>query len=120
MERFANRLREARIAAGLTQEQLGFSVDVTKASVSAWENDRETPSFRVLELLPQTLGCSLDHLVCGAGRVSEGQTAYHADHRYARDSSEEALLLRFRKMTAARRKALLELIQPAPDNKKPA
>ncbi|WP_181393102.1 helix-turn-helix transcriptional regulator [Stenotrophomonas sp. HMWF023] len=43
-----------RAAAGLTQEQLGFTIGVTRSSVSAWENKRETPSFR-------TLGTSAKH-----------------------------------------------------------
>ncbi|MFK7161598.1 helix-turn-helix transcriptional regulator [Marinospirillum sp. MEB164] len=35
MSRFPVRLRQLRLAAGLTQEQLGFAVEVTKSSVSA-------------------------------------------------------------------------------------
>ena len=48
MKSFGDRLRAARIAAGMTQEQLGFALGVTKSSVSAWENDREAPGFRLL------------------------------------------------------------------------
>ena len=66
MKRFADRLREARTAGGLTQEQLGFALGVTKSSVSTWENARETPSSRVLFKLRTTLKHSLDELVCGA------------------------------------------------------
>ena len=111
MSSFANRLREARIAAGLTQEQLGFAVDVTKSSVSAWENGRDMPSFTILEQLPATLGQSLDYLICGnADSANEARSAYAADHLQARDKDEEALLIRFRKLSAKQRTSLLELL----------
>lgn len=35
---FAKRLREARAAAGITQQQLADSCQLTKGAVSAWEN----------------------------------------------------------------------------------
>ena len=37
MKRFANRLREARVAAGMMEEQLELEVGITKSSVSAWK-----------------------------------------------------------------------------------
>ncbi len=43
MKGFGDRLREARTAAGMTQEQLGFALGVTKASISAWENGCNDP-----------------------------------------------------------------------------
>jgi len=122
MKRFADRLREARVAAGLTQEQLGFSLGITKSSVSAWENGRETPSFRMLPALRRELGRSLDELICGAGpessAIKEGKPAYvvREASTVARDEKERALLLRYRSLPAKRRAALLDLLQPDPDN----
>jgi len=75
MKRFADRLREARAAAGLTQEQLGFALGVTKSSVSAWEISRETPSFQLLALLRATLQRSLDELVCAAAPSAVARVA---------------------------------------------
>lgn len=118
MKRFADRLREARIAAGLTQEQLGFAVGVTKSSVSAWENGRETPSFRILPALRRELGRSLDELVCGLGSetsaVGEPHPAYPAREAspVARDEKERALLQRFRNLPPRRKAALLDLLRP--------
>ena len=115
MKRFADRLREARVAAGLTQEQLGFTLGVTKSSVSAWENGRETPAFKLLPRLRHALKRSLDELVCGTSGVGEADAAYAtttADDR-ARDTKERALLHRYRNLPAARRAALLELLKPA-------
>jgi len=116
MKRFADRLREARVAKGMTQEQLGFALGITKSSVSAWENGRETPSFRLLPLLRQALGRSLDELLCGlpaeGGECQEDVAAYttHAASPMARDEKERALLLRYRSLPARRRTALLDLL----------
>lgn len=114
MTGFGNRLREARIAAGLTQEQLGFAVGVTKSSVSAWENEREAPAFKLLPILCQTLARSLDELIVGPNRGSSRSSATlspPADSTsQARTRDELALLTRYRRLPAARRTALLQLI----------
>lgn len=113
MPDFHQRLRAARKAAGMTQEQLGFQIGVTKASVSAWETGRETPSFRLLPLLREVLGRSLDELICGIGedgvREGEPEPAY-LDR--ARSEDERRFLLRFRRLDAARRQAVLVLMPP--------
>lgn len=114
---FAGRLRQARIAAGLTQEQLGFVLGVTKSSVSAWENGRETPGFRLLPQLREALGRPLDELICGPAAttgVRSDAAPYAADRSdlRARSQGEQALLLRYRSLPARRRDALLELLRP--------
>lgn len=114
MSSFADRLREARIAAGLTQEQLGFALGVTKSSVSAWENGRETPGFRLLPELRRTLQRSLDDLICGQTlgvRSERGDYDPGTHPLQARDSTEEALLTRYRRLNARKREAVLELLK---------
>lgn len=113
MKSFGDRLRESRIAAGLTQEQLGFALGVTKSSVSAWENGRETPSFKVLPELREALGASLDALVCG-GLGSAPQKTGESDSvdLRATNASEKSLLVRFRALPPRKRDAVLELIKP--------
>jgi transcriptional regulator with XRE-family HTH domain len=131
MKRFADRLREARVAAGMTQEQLGFALGVTKSSVSAWENGRETPSFRMLPELRRQLKRSLDELICGMSPMDsqpmgmpgvfydaadvDFESADQIDDAspVARNEKERALLLRYRTLPAKRRAALLDLIRPA-------
>lgn len=119
MKRFADRLREARVAAGMTQEQLGFALGVTKSSVSAWENGRETPSFRVLPQLRAALRRSLDELICGAPLTPLGvrdESAVYGDPALAaRNRDEQALLLRYRALPAKRRTAVLEILRPSED-----
>lgn len=120
MKRFADRLREARVATGMTQEQLGFELGITKSSVSAWENGRETPSFRMLPELRRVLGRTLDELVCGivpgdGKQLAEGNPPYARDNSapMARNEKERALLLRYRNLPAKRRAALLDLLKPS-------
>lgn len=120
MKSFADRLREARAACGLTQEQLGFAVGLTKSSISAWENNRETPSFRTLPKLREVLHRSLDELICGLSPANPGSTikdqrgeyAVHEGKVVARDAAELALLTRYRSLPGKRRAALLELLKP--------
>lgn len=99
---FGERLRHARLALGQTQEQIGFAVDVSKASVSAWENGRESPSFRALSKLGRAVGQSLDELVCGAESLQGPAPKLPADER--------VLLRWYRHLPEHRRRALLELI----------
>ena len=120
MKRFADRLREARVAAGMTQEQLGFALGITKSSVSAWENGRDTPSFRLLPELRKQLERSLDELVCGITPLDAKQLVGETNLPYvtgeaspmARNEKERALLLRYRGLPVKRRAALLDLIKP--------
>lgn len=117
MSGFAERLRLARLALGLTQEQLGFALGVTKSSVSAWENGRETPSFHLLPTLRDCLRRSLDDLVCGDAsphsKLQEETSGYGPGAIGARDAREHALLLRYRSLPPRRQAALLELIAAA-------
>jgi transcriptional regulator with XRE-family HTH domain len=118
MNTFGKTLRRTRLAAGLTQEQLGFEVGVTKASVSAWENGREVPSFAALLGLREVLKVSLDILVDGwpdevSGQVGERSGAYSNDPRRIHDEREFDLLQRFRGMSGRRQEAFLEIMRPS-------
>ncbi len=41
----ARRIREARLAAGLTQQQVGTRIGTTKAAISQWENTETPPDM---------------------------------------------------------------------------
>lgn len=123
MQTFGARLRAARQLRGLSQEALGLELGVTKATVSNWENDRDNPSFQYLAALAEKTRASLDYLILGASdamraqgikRVLEGREDYETsrDIGRAQDPLELALLLAFRVLSEARRKALLAFIKP--------
>jgi transcriptional regulator with XRE-family HTH domain len=118
MKRFGDRLREARIAAGLTQGILGFELGVSKSSVSSWENGRDSPSFRLPPEIGRLLRRSLDDPLRGtsfdsmlASSTPQARSIDPASPA-ARNPQELALLLRYRRLSASKRGALLELIKP--------
>jgi len=106
---FPERLKAARLALGLTQEQLGFELDVTKSTVSAWENGRDAPGFRYLPALKQALGVSLDFLICGSAEDGAADPAgtYGAE---VRSETEADLLKRYRKLSFSRQEGLKALL----------
>lgn len=120
---FGDRLRQARAAKGLKQEELGFAVGVTNSAVSAWENGRDVPSFAMLPKLRAALDVSLDELICGdagSGRIAHGITKVFGgaesqslpDSARAQNPKEYALLLRFRGLSGKRKAGLLDLLSP--------
>ncbi|MGE4280234.1 MAG: helix-turn-helix domain-containing protein [Magnetospirillum sp.] len=61
-------VRTARLACGLTQEDLAERVNRTTETVSNIERGKNPPSLETLHDIAAALGCSLDVLVLGAGR----------------------------------------------------
>lgn len=57
------KLKAARLAAGLTQGQLAEKVGCQQRDVSRWENGSREPRATTLKKLAQALGCSMDELV---------------------------------------------------------
>jgi transcriptional regulator with XRE-family HTH domain len=110
MAGFPERFKAARLRLGLTQEQLGFELDLTKASVSAWENGREAPSFRLLPQIRAILGVSLDELICGEQEARDTVVPGDEPVISTRTEAEAELLRAFRRLPVKRRKALLEMI----------
>lgn len=57
-----SRIRSARRAAGLTQEQLAEKIGVSRQAVQAWETKGQPPKFENLAPLAKALGVSLSQL----------------------------------------------------------
>ena len=60
---FGGRLQQVRKAAGLSQEQLGELVGMSRQAVSKWETDQAAPDIDKLALLCGVLGVSADELL---------------------------------------------------------
>jgi len=121
MNTFGDRMRAARKALGKTQDVIADEIEVTKSAVSAWETNREKPTFEKLPRLRAALEITLDELICGdAAAVRLAQQAKAIADRRAdytqRDSKdaispEEKRLLRlWRTLDAGKRTALLKLL----------
>lgn len=60
---FGARLQQIRKAAGLSQEQLGALIGMSRQAVSKWETDQAAPDAATLALLCGVLGVSADELL---------------------------------------------------------
>lgn len=59
---FGPKLKECRLAAGLSQKQLAEKIGRTQVDVNRWEGGR-CPNALILKRLALALGCSMDDLV---------------------------------------------------------
>ena len=93
MSVFSTRLREARKAAGITQERLGVLAGIDEASASArmnqYERGKHQPDFTMAE----RLAAALD--------VPEG-------YFYTKDDTLAALMLRYHRGTKAEQQTILK------------
>lgn len=103
METFGTRLKAARLARGMTQEQLAYEIGVSSPAVSQWERDGSEPNFATLRTLSKVLDVSLDALILG--NAPDGD---RADRLAAK---ERALLERFRALSVQERLAVLRLLK---------
>lgn len=114
MSSFGTRFRALRLHKGLTQDELADVLGITKSAVSAWENDRETPSFQKLVAIRGQLGASLDYLVDDGPelpQVQVGDAAGAYNSEAPCPPGEQTLLRRFRELSEAKQKALLALLK---------
>ncbi|MBO7668463.1 MAG: helix-turn-helix domain-containing protein, partial [Firmicutes bacterium] len=65
---FAERLKELRAAAGLSQEKLAERLGVSRQVITKWETGRGTPDMENLIALAGVFSVSLDELIAGAGQ----------------------------------------------------
>ena len=56
------KIKELRIAAGLTQAQLAECIGVTQSQVAAWERGANYPNAQKLPVLAKALGVSINDL----------------------------------------------------------
>lgn len=64
------KLKQTRIRAGLTQEQLAVKLAVSRQAVTKWEADRGIPDIENLKLLAKTLQVSIDYLLDDGTQLS--------------------------------------------------
>lgn len=77
------RIREARVGAGFSQEDLGDACAVTRSSVSLWEKGRAMPTDVNVEQLTEIFKCGPDYLITGRGKkprkAAEPKVGYRRD-----------------------------------------
>lgn len=60
----AVRLRQLRLAKGLTQQQAANAVGVTRSVISGYETEMRFPSLDILVSLAHLYGVTTDYLLC--------------------------------------------------------
>jgi len=61
--KFSEKLFELRKSHGLSQEELGRELQVSRQTISKWESSQSYPDFQRLVILSDYFGVSLDELV---------------------------------------------------------
>lgn len=67
----AERLKQARSKAGMTQDQVAEKIMVSRVTLSHWENGRSLPDIASLIALSELYDISLDELVKGDSKMTE-------------------------------------------------
>lgn len=61
--KFKGRLKEERANKGLTQEELGKFLNLSKAAISLYETGEREPDYDTLKIMSELFGCSTDYLL---------------------------------------------------------
>lgn len=64
------RLKNLRLAKGLTLQQVGDVFGISKASISGWESGKSHPDHKKLEKLAELLGTSVQFLISGTADLN--------------------------------------------------
>ncbi len=65
------KLKNARIEAGLTQEKAAEKIDVSRQTISNWENEKSYPDIISVIALSDLYSVSLDELLKGDQKMAE-------------------------------------------------
>ena len=65
------KLKNARIEAGLTQEKAAGKIDVSRQTISNWENEKSYPDIISVIALSDLYSVSLDELLKGDQKMAE-------------------------------------------------
>lgn len=67
----SDKLKTARVNAGVTQEQIAETIGVSRQTISNWENGRTLPDVMSLIKISDMYQISLDDLLKGDGKMVE-------------------------------------------------
>ncbi|MBP6886687.1 MAG: helix-turn-helix domain-containing protein [Oscillospiraceae bacterium] len=68
---FGEQIKKIRSDSGLTQEQFAAKLNVSRQSVSSWENNRNLPDLEMTVEIAKAFGLSLDQLILGGGDMAD-------------------------------------------------
>ena len=68
MAKISKNIKRLRSEKNITQEMLASSLNVTRQTISSWENDRTQPDIDMLEALSSALDADIEELIYGKKR----------------------------------------------------
>ncbi len=96
MSLFAKRLKEARIAAGLSQERLGVLAGIEEASASArmnqYERGKHQPDFLMVERISKVLNFPESYFYTKDDTLADISVRFHRANETARSKMSEAIV----------------------------
>lgn len=120
---FGSRLRAARGARGLSQDDVASELGVANTSVSEWELNKKMPGVERLPAIKELLKVTLDWLVCGdvnavmhtGNTVQETAAAYFANVPLTPKSMRAIRMASvFSKLNEPQQKALIDVASNMP------
>ena len=100
----ANRMRELRKSAGLTQDEIAKHLNIERQTYCNYENENRTPPLEIILLLADFYKISTDYL------LRENKQAAPCAF-YSLSAAEEAYLKSFRSLSAQNQKEVLQFMQ---------
>lgn len=76
---FGEQIKKIRSENGLTQEQLTTQLNVSRQTISSWENNRNLPDLEMVVKIAKVFNLSLDQLILGGSDM---------EHKLIQDGSE--------------------------------
>ena len=68
---FGEQIKKIRSDSGLTQEQFAAKLNVSRQSISSWENNRNLPDLEMTVEIARVFGLSLDQLILGGSNMAD-------------------------------------------------
>ena len=90
---FNEKLISLRKSKGMSQEELGVELNVSRQTISNWENDKSYPDVNSLLLLGEVFQVSLDNLLKGDVERMKKEMDERERFRFRKDSILSAALL---------------------------
>ena len=68
---FGEQIKRIRQGESLTQEQFATQLNVSRQTVSSWENNRNLPDLEMIVEISRVFNCTLDQLILGGNNMTE-------------------------------------------------
>ena len=111
---FQERLKQARLDKGLTQEQLAELIGIAKSTLNGYEKGNREPDFFKIKKLIEVLGVDANYLLC----VEESEITKKAptEHLSESDPQRQRLLENYEALNPLGRSKLVDYSDDLADN----